>query len=174
MANATQPTPIEAFKALKEQLINELADVEIEMDNARMVFDEKMVELTGRKDFLREALFGEVQPVVKTAAYNPPAVQEKVTKKAAPKRRIAKKTAPKSRVTKKKVAPKVVPATNSNAEQLLAVVKDNPGSSKQDLRRLLPGLTERQLSIAVSHCSKKHLIENRGSSKARPEWFAIG
>lgn len=63
--------------------------------------------------------------------------------------------------------------STSNSERLVTIIKANPGASKQDLRKLLPDLTEAALKQAIGYCSKNKIIENRGVSKAKPEWYVV-
>lgn len=170
MANAKQQTPIEQFLAIKEDLIKDLMNVEIEMDNARAVFDEQMEDLTKRKDELRGALFGEVEIGIAKVTNEAPA-----PKPVSATRKAAKKTAAKRRATKKTTTASVPKKTDagSNVERVLTAIHANPGANKQTLRGLLPELSENQLKAALGACSKKHFIENRGGSKTRPQWFAV-
>lgn len=148
MANNKQ-NPIAQFTALKEQLVNDLASIEIEMDNLERVFveeranlektfDEKLTDLKSRRDDLHNALFGEVKAV--TAEFN------------------VDFDAPMNNMKK--------------SDQVLAIVREYPGASRQDLRDLLPSFSEAELKRAISTCSKTGRIENRGT-KARSEWHAV-
>ena len=137
MANAKQ-NPIEQFNALKDQLVNELADVEIEMDNLEQVFLEKMDGLKSSRDELRAALFNEVK-VVKNTTLAPVLEGEGMM---------------------------------SPSEQLQITLKEYPGASKQDLRNLLPALSEDELTSAIGRCRKAGLIKNHGT-KTQPAWFVI-
>ena len=173
MANAKQ-NPIEQFTALKKTLVEDLNNVEIEMDNLELVFNEKMAELKSRQTELRGVLFDEVPVTLKfdNAAFAETvakAAKTPVAKKIAPKKRAAKKTA------KKAVAKRPAASTDafvSHADQLQNAVRENPGASKQDLRGLLPSFSETELERALSYCSKNNLVENRGS-KPRPQWFVV-
>lgn len=56
---ATKKNPETQFLELKEKFRLELADVEIEMDNLQMVFEEQIAELNHRRLVLRSLLFDE-------------------------------------------------------------------------------------------------------------------
>jgi hypothetical protein len=155
MVNAKNP--IVQFTMLKDKLTKEIADLEVKIARIEQDYQLVLPDLVERRDEIKNALFDGVKPE--------PVELKPSAKKVAAKKRTAKKA-----VTKRPAAN--TEAFVSHADQIQNTIREHPGASKQDLRELLPSLNEAELKKALDYCSKKNLIENRGT-KPRPQWFLV-